>query len=74
MMNTLSCPTCQYTLHGDEPEIITVCDICKLVDEVASLSVSDLWKFIDGLKAKESEGLYNYDGIKSRIKFLEEDV
>jgi len=33
--NTLTCPTCDYTLHGDEPEIVTVCEVCKLANQVA---------------------------------------
>ena len=72
MQNTIQCNECNYTLFGNDPIIEKTCNICKLAHKVAGLSVSELWLFLDNLKAQEKKGLYNYSGIHSRINFLEE--
>lgn len=66
MKNTLTCPTCHYTLHGNSPEIVTECRVCKLANQVAKLNVSELWRFVDTLKAKEEKGNYTYSAILER--------
>ena len=71
MTETLTCPTCDYTLHGDEPEIVKVCDVCRLAHQVAKLNVSELWRFVDTLKSKEFDNNYTYSGIQNRINFLQ---
>lgn len=65
-MNTLICPVCDYTLHGDSPEIVQVCEVCKLAHKVANLNVQDLWRFMDTLQKKEKEGNYTYSYMIER--------
>ena len=74
MNNTETCPVCDYTLHGDEPAIVRVCNVCKLAHQVAKLNVSDLWKFVDTLKNQESDNNFTYSGIQNRINFLQGDT